>query len=70
MSVPIDTAEVFGRIRRAIRLAGSQRKFAESVGISQPFLSQMLNCQRPVSDRLLRHVGLRRVVTYVETNGP
>ena len=64
----ITDADVYGRIRRAISLAGSQKAFAEGLGVTPAFVNQVLNAKRPVPDAMLRRVGLKRVTRYVETN--
>lgn len=62
----LDQAAIYGRVRTAIRAAGNQKLFAEACGISQAYLSDMLNGKRALSDAVLRAAGIRRVVTYVD----
>jgi DNA-binding transcriptional regulator YdaS (Cro superfamily) len=42
--------------------AGTQVKAARLLGISQAFLSDMVNGQRPIPERVLRQLGLRTTV--------
>ena len=53
-------ADIYGAIRRACRDAGSQAAFAERSGLSQAFVSNVLNGRKPPSDALLAAVGWRR----------
>jgi DNA-binding transcriptional regulator YdaS (Cro superfamily) len=59
-------ADVYGRIRTAVRKAGSQRAFAQQVGVSDAFVSGVLNGARPPTDAILRQVGIKRVVNFYE----
>ena len=49
-------------LRRAVEEAGSQARFAEGVSLPQSYISDVLNGNRPPSDRLLSALGLKRVV--------
>ncbi|MCK8788228.1 helix-turn-helix transcriptional regulator, partial [Roseomonas sp. NAR14] len=60
---PLDVA---GRLRSAVRAAGSQKAFAAQVGISQQYLCDVLAARREPGPTLLAAVGVRRVVQYVE----
>jgi DNA-binding transcriptional regulator YdaS (Cro superfamily) len=51
-------------VRKAIASAGSQKAFAEKVGVSQAFLSDMLAGKRYLSSAVLAGAGLEKVVTY------
>ena len=41
---------------------GSQRAAAETMGISEPYLSDLMRGHRTLNDRLLAKLGLRRIV--------
>ena len=43
----------------------SQKAVAERYGVSQQFLSDILRHRREVGNKLLKGLGLRRVVKYV-----
>ena len=55
-------ADVYGAIRRACREAGSQAEFADRAGLSQAYVSNVLNGRKPPSDALLAAIGWRRRV--------
>lgn len=41
---------------------GNQTKFAKTVGISQPYISQVITGKTQPSDRLLEIMGLQRAI--------
>lgn len=59
----MDEQEVREAIRTAIRCSGGVRKLAKSWGISPAYLSDCANGRRGPGDAILRHFGLRKVVT-------
>ncbi len=40
----------------------TQRAAAKALGISAPYLTQLLNGDRELSDEILKRLGLRRVI--------
>lgn len=68
MARRVDLIEIYGRIRKACREAGSQKAFAEKAGVSAAFVSAVLNGQKPPSAAMLSHVGIKRVVYYADAN--
>ena len=58
--------EAVGLICQAIDKAGSQNRFAKSVGLSQSFVSEVVARKRAPSPRLLETVGLRWAIVPVE----
>lgn len=50
------------RLRRFVGEHETQREAADALGISRPYLSDLLNGNRPFSDPILEKLGLRRVV--------
>lgn len=66
---PMDEAAVFGLIRRAVRVAGSQKAFALAHRIPEACLSQYLAGIKPPTERMLAAVGMRRVVTFEPLKG-
>ncbi len=55
-------ADARAALRAAVNAYGTQRKAAEAYGVSQAFLSDMLNGHRNVSERILARLKLERVV--------
>lgn len=47
-----------------LRADGSQKRLAREAGLSEPYVSQVLNGHRVPCEKLLRLVGLKRVVRY------
>jgi transcriptional regulator with XRE-family HTH domain len=56
--------EVRDLLRQEVQKAGSQRALAEQLGVSQPFLNDVLKGNREPSAKLLEPLGLVRVVEY------
>jgi transcriptional regulator with XRE-family HTH domain len=61
-----DLPDTMRRLERAIRLAGSQRKFAKRVGVSAAFINSVLHGHAKPSVKILRELGLVREVTIKE----
>lgn len=57
----LSTDEVIAALREAITAAGSQRTYAASIGISQPYLGDVLAGRRAAGDKILAALGLRRI---------
>lgn len=53
----------------AISAAGSQKAFAVTAGISEQYLSDVLNGRREIGDKLLKWFGMERIVFYRRTDG-
>lgn len=49
--------------------AGSQKAYAQSVGISQAFVSKMLSGKIPLSKRTAEALGLKRKIFYTLDKG-
>jgi len=60
----ISLASVYGRIRIAINKAGTQKAWAEEIGVSPQFLNDVLHGKRQPSDRMLKPLGIIRQTTY------
>jgi DNA-binding transcriptional regulator YdaS (Cro superfamily) len=56
-------------VQIAIKAEGSQKAFARRVGLSESYLSDILNRRREISPRILKFLGLERVVTYQRVDG-
>lgn len=60
-------AEARERLRVSVRAAGGASAFARLAGFSGPFVSEALNGNRGLTDRLLAAIGLEKVEpTYRE----
>lgn len=57
--------DVYAAIRQACREAGSQAKWAQKHGLSQSYLSEVLNAKKPPNKVVLRALGLAEVTRYV-----
>jgi DNA-binding transcriptional regulator YdaS (Cro superfamily) len=58
--------DVCARLRRACRAAGSQQAWAAANGVSPAYVCDVLNARREPGDAILRALGLRKIVRYVE----
>lgn len=60
-------------VRQSIRLVcenmGGQKVFAERVGVSQQYVSDVLNEKREPGPSILSALGLEKVVTYRSVKG-
>ena len=43
---------------------GAQMKLAKEIGVSRSHLNQVVNGTHPPTGKILRHLGLRKVVFY------
>ena len=60
-----DSVDVFRLLGYAIADAGSQREFADLHGFTAPYISLVATGKRPISPRMLKALGLRKVVRFV-----
>ena len=59
----LSSAEVIDALRQAIEASGlSQRTYAQNIGVSQAYVSDVLAGKRSASERVLSALGLRRIV--------
>ena len=56
------TNDVLDSLRERVQRAGTQKDAAKSLGISGPYLCDLLHGRRPFSDRILWALGFERVV--------
>lgn len=49
-------------LRKFVEQFDTQQEAAEKLSVSPQFLSEMLRGTRPISDIVLPHLGLRRIV--------
>lgn len=61
--------EVMDRLRAAVAAAGSQKVYAESIGVSQAYLSDVLNGNRAPGEKILIALGLEAVIMYRVKDG-
>lgn len=61
--------KVIGMVQIAIKVDGSQKAFAKRVGLSESYLSDVLNKRRDISPRILKFLGLERVISYRRIDG-
>lgn len=67
MKIPgLDVLDVAARLRRACEQAGSQQAWAAANGVSAAYVCDVLNARREPGEAILRGLGLRKVVRYVE----
>jgi predicted transcriptional regulator len=55
--------EMIAKLRHAMK-GRTQKEFADSIGISQPMLSQILNKERLPSEEVLKRLKIERVDHY------
>jgi DNA-binding transcriptional regulator YdaS (Cro superfamily) len=58
--------DVCAMLSRECRAAGGQASWATANGVSPAYVSDVLNARREPGDSILRALGLRKVVRYVE----
>lgn len=58
------------RIAAARRRYGDQRTMAKAMGVSEQYLSDMLNGRRDWSEDLLAHIGVERYTAYADLGKP
>lgn len=64
----IPLISVYGEMRRRIRAAGSQKAWAQAIGVSEAYLSDVLNGRRDPGESILGPLGLRKEVRYVKVS--
>jgi hypothetical protein len=57
-------AEVRALLAAAVASAGGQRRFAEQHGFTAGYINDVLRGNRNLSDRILRAIGVERIVVY------
>lgn len=56
--------QVMDLLRERLAVAGSQKQLAADIGVSTPYLHDVLHGRRVPADAVLDALGLERVVTY------
>lgn len=65
MSVMTKT-EVLCKLEEMAEKAGTRTRLAKKLGVSNPYLSQVLNEKIELGPIILEQMGLERIVLYVE----
>ena len=60
----MDTNQVIELLKKACAKAGSQKAWARAHGLSQAYVSDVLQRKRGISDSVAEALGYRVVVTY------
>ena len=56
--------EVLKVLKHLVEIAGTQKEFAKTYGISEQYLSDILNGRRGISSRVANQVGFEKVTLY------
>lgn len=56
--------EVLDRLRAVVAAAGSQKAYADRIGVSQSYLSDVLIGNRAPGEKILTALGLEAVIMY------
>lgn len=60
----MNESQVLELIKQRANEAGSQKALAETLGVSAPYLSDVINGRREPSENLLSRLGIRRIVEF------
>lgn len=60
----INEDKLRGMVRLAIQMDGSQKAFAQRVGVSEQYLVDVMKSRRAVPKKILDWLGYERVVLY------
>lgn len=60
----MDRGQFVEHLRRKASEAGGQKILAQKLGVSEAYLSDVINGRREPADKLLSALGMERVVTY------
>lgn len=58
--------DVLDRLRAAVVAAGSQKAYADYIGVSQTYLSDVLTGNRAPGEKILTALNLKAVIMYQE----
>lgn len=56
--------ELIEHLRKLVKEEGSQRNLAKRLGVSAPFIGDVLLGKREPAAKMLKALGLRRVITF------
>lgn len=65
----MDDKKVLDELNRRIAKAGTAKAFANEVGLSAVYISDILNGKRDFSDRVLKILGFEKRVKIVKAKG-
>lgn len=57
-------ADVYAQMRSECAAAGGQRAWSNKHGISEQYVSDVMNARHDPGEKILTALGLRRVVTF------
>lgn len=63
----LTAADVLDQLHELVTARGSQKKAAEALYVTTSHLNDVLHGRREIGPKILRAMGLRRVVVYEET---
>lgn len=66
MHMLLTDQDLIDRLRKAVEIAGSQKNFAQQQGLSEQYVSDVLNRRREPGQKMLDALGLERIVGYRE----
>lgn len=58
--------QVLDDLRLAISKVGTQKEFAKKIGVSTPYLNDVLQGNRSPGDKVLNALGLAKIIVYVK----
>jgi hypothetical protein len=64
MRALLDQKDVVRLLRLEVNRAGSQKKWAKKIGVTQSLISMVLSGDRPPNNKIISALKLRRVVAY------
>lgn len=65
----ITTGQFRTKLLTACRYEGSQRAAARKLGVSAPYLNDVLNGKREPGDKIANALGWQRIVRYIPLQG-
>ncbi len=69
MNKPLSKADLVELLRQRAKRIGSQQRLAETLGVTPPYLSDVLGGRREPGPKILKALRLRRQVVYVRRGG-
>ena len=57
-------SDVYQALNAACKQRGAQAEFARQLGVSEAYISQMVNSSKPLSDDLIAALGFKRVEMF------
>lgn len=60
----MNISELLSKIDSLVEKHGSQKALAQHLGISQQYLNDVVRLRRDPSEKLLKSLGLKKVISY------